>query len=109
MRDDGLYYSQAEAIQHISEDVRDERWAQVKKWGEQHHPDGVPATLEEVSKAKNDCAEAGSAVTWRRILDEEVAEAYYEIGADQAKLRAELVQVAAVAAAWIEDIDSRKK
>ncbi|MEY9934267.1 hypothetical protein ABH926_008932 [Catenulispora sp. GP43] len=39
------------------------------------------------------------------MLLEEVYEALAEV--DPAALRAELVQVAAVAAAWVEDIDSR--
>jgi len=96
----------------IAAEIVEERQRQVEKWGEQHHPDGVPATLEEVNKAKYDCAEAGNTtgvLTWRQILDEEIAEAYYEIGADEEKLRVELLQVAAVCAAWAEDIDSRKK
>jgi hypothetical protein len=39
------------------------------------------------------------------VLNEEVAEAFAE--SDPAKLRAELLQVAAVCAAWIYDIDTR--
>lgn len=39
------------------------------------------------------------------MLLEEVAEAFAE--SDDARLRAELVQVAAVAQAWIESIDRR--
>jgi len=42
---------------------------------------------------------------WCSILTEEFAEAMAET--DRAKLRAELVQVAAAAVAWIEDLDSR--
>jgi len=44
-------------------------------------------------------------VTWRDILYEEVLEAYVET--DWSALRAELVQVAAVAVAWIEHLDRR--
>lgn len=44
---------------------------------------------------------------WRTILAEEVYEAFAET--DPARLRHELVQVAAVAAAWVEDIDSRSQ
>ncbi len=44
-------------------------------------------------------------VNWKTILLEEVAEAFAEN--DPATLRRELVQVAAVAAAWIEAIDRR--
>jgi hypothetical protein len=43
---------------------------------------------------------------WRLVLREEVAEAIAED--EPAKLRAELIQVAAVAVAWIEAIDARE-
>ena len=43
--------------------------------------------------------------TWQQILEEEVLEAY--ACASDVELRAELVQVAAVAVAWIEAIDRR--
>lgn len=48
---------------------------------------------------------AGHAEAWRHILDEEVAEALAET--DPERLRAELVQVAAVAVQWIEALDRR--
>jgi hypothetical protein len=48
---------------------------------------------------------AEKTLKWVDILEEEVAEAAAE--SDPAKLRAELVQVAAVAVAWIEAIDRR--
>ena len=44
--------------------------------------------------------------TWRHILTEEVWEAFAE--KDSARLRAELVQVAAAAVNWIEAIDRRQ-
>jgi len=47
----------------------------------------------------------GEPATWEMILLEEVWEALAET--DPVKLRAELIQVAAVAVAWVEDIDSR--
>lgn len=43
--------------------------------------------------------------TWMHILREEVAEVFQE--SDQGRLREELIQVAAVAASWIERIDKR--
>ncbi len=46
-------------------------------------------------------------VTWRHVLDEEVCEAFAE--SDPARLRAELIQVAAVALRWIDAIDSRDR
>jgi hypothetical protein len=49
---------------------------------------------------------AGEGVcTWRDILLEEVAEAFAED--DPGRLRAELIQVAAVATQWVEAIDRR--
>lgn len=63
--------------------------------------------LGEAACARRDCASAfrvGKG-TWRHILQEEVAEAFAEL--DPAPLREELIQVAAVAVAWIEAIDRR--
>lgn len=90
-------------------EVFDERAAQDRKWGEQNHPDG---TGDEDSQAMAQMARAGCQAafaaqdgTWFDILREEVYEAGAE--ADPKKLRAELVQVAAVCVAWIEAIDRR--
>jgi hypothetical protein len=90
-------------------DFNDERDRQLEKWGEQHHPDGTggPEAEFQANWDRAVCeqkAELGT-LTWSDILKEEASEAFAE--GDPAKLRAELVQVAAVAAAWIEDIDSR--
>jgi NTP pyrophosphatase (non-canonical NTP hydrolase) len=68
-------------------EVAGERGNQLKKWGVQRHTDAV----------------------WLTILHEETGEAARAIlEADEENLRAELIQVAAVAAAWIEDIDRRR-
>ncbi|NUP16602.1 MAG: hypothetical protein HOZ81_10935 [Streptomyces sp.] len=104
-------------IRAIAEEIDTERQAQLAKFGEQHHPDGTgPRTAswgslvhadDAASEARNRCqraAERGD-LTWRHVLNEEVAEAFAE--SDPAKLRAELIQIAAVCAAWITDIDSR--
>ena len=48
-------------------------------------------------------------VNWRRTMLEEVYEALSEVGVDEARLRVELVQVAAVAVRWIEALDRRKE
>jgi hypothetical protein len=90
--------------------VDDERQAQLAKWGEQHHPDGTG-----VSDTQRKLADDARAVCqqvfaegkgdWAHILMEEVREALAE--SDPAKLRTELVQSAAVIAAWIADLDSR--
>jgi hypothetical protein len=94
-----------------------ERLDQDEKWGEQNHPDGTgpskdsPASTATfdlcVFYAKAECeaqARAGN-LTWTSILLEEVYEALTET--DPEKLRKELVQVAAVATAWIENLDRK--
>lgn len=86
-----------------------ERLRQDAKWGEQNHPDGTGrdhATHKEI-RAKRDCERAFAAGrgTWRHIFIEEAAEV--EGAKDEALLRAELIQVAAVAVAWVEAIDRR--
>jgi len=110
----------------VAADVRAERARQDQKWGEQNHPDGTGATTyplngdhhdlyataeswaEELatwSQTETDHAARTGTVSWRHILLEEVFEALAED--DPAKLRAELVQVAAVAQQWAEAIDRR--
>lgn len=90
-------------------DIAVERCRQVAKWGVQHRPDGTgcPVHRHAALDARDHCdflARHGGA-DWNAVLMEEVCEAMAED--DPATLRAELVQVAAVATAWIEDIDSR--
>lgn len=106
-------------------EVRMERHRQDAKWGEANHPDGTGAMCirdgrpvadpiilevrrERAQADRQACDEAACAgrLTWRHILREEVSEACAED--DPAKLRAELVQVAAVAVKWIEAIDRRE-
>lgn len=85
-----------------------EREAQDAKWGEQNHPDGTSNELQcnaDYARDLCDFAASRGTVTWQHILGEEFAEALAE--EDPEKLRAELVQVAAVAVAWIEAIDRR--
>ena len=95
--------------QPVLADVASERRRQDDLWGEQNHPDGTGRAAQvaaaEVARAITDrSAEAGT-LTWAEILTEETTEALAET--DPAKLRRELVQVAAVAAAWIEALDRR--
>jgi len=97
----------------IFEEVEAERRAQLDRWGEQRHYDdtGGDVLSREAAIAKAACQAAAKFISegpgWRLILNEEVAEAFAEH--DPAPLRAELIQVAAVAVAWIEDIDSRQE
>lgn len=92
-------------------EVDAERQRQLAKWGEQHHPDGTGGSgalyvADRYRTIVDHALDAGTA-TWRDIALEEVYEALAET--DPTRLRAELVQVAAVCAAWIADIDSRKQ
>lgn len=93
----------------FAEEVDAERQRQLAKFGEQHHPDGtgLPVYQAGAIRYRNhaDRAAAAGHLAWRDVLMEEVYESLAE--ADPARLRAELLQVAAVCAAWIADIDSR--
>jgi hypothetical protein len=102
--------------ERVLDDIRDERTRQDEKWGEQNHRNGTgdwgwPVTIgdarAQADAARESCKrDAHDGMTsWRGILLEEVAEAFAE--SDPQALRAELVQVAAVAAQWIECIDRR--
>jgi hypothetical protein len=92
----------------VAKDVQAERERQFDKWGDLHYPDGtgrpgdiyLAAAFKAICKANDPAAD-----NWRDILAEEVHEAFAET--DPAMLRAELIQIAAVAQAWAEDIDSR--
>ena len=100
-----------EGIARVLADVHAERVRQLDRWGVQHrHDDTGGNTLRaEAEQAKRTCQAMEKHVDggagWRVVLAEEVAEAFAE--RDPAALRTELVQTAAVAVAWVEDIDSR--
>lgn len=96
-------------LTRVEREIRDERERQDLAWGEQNHPDGTGGEIAEIVRdaARDACraaAEDGQ-VTWARILTEEVFEGVAE--SEPARLRAELVQTAAVCVAWIEAIDRR--
>ncbi|PRY56469.1 hypothetical protein [Glycomyces artemisiae] len=109
-------------------EIAAEQDAQHKKFGEQNHPDLDPHDFPSVARneyafradrwkqintrrAKDGCEvknrdpEVASCTAWDGILLEEVYEALAE--KDPEAQRAELVQVAAVAATWVEAIDRR--
>ncbi len=94
---------------HVLAEVQAERERQDAKWGEQNHPDGTgnKSQHEYADQARKWCEAAfGSGYgTWSDVLAEEVAEVNGE--RDPARLRAELIQVAAVAVAWVGAIDRR--
>lgn len=97
----------------VLHEIARERESQDARWGEQNHPNfaedhdfelmGWVANM--VKRQCDRAAEVGK-LSWANILFEEVAEALSEDNEDF--LRAELVQVAAVAAAWVECIDRRR-
>lgn len=108
-----------ESTAGVLTEVAQERAAQEAKWGQQNHPNGTgPYVLGDVltngghryavglarwAKARTDLLAESGRCTYEAILTEEWAEALAE--SDPTRLRAELVQVAAVAVAWIEKID----
>jgi hypothetical protein len=91
----------------ICAEILAERERQDAKWGEQNHPNGTgyATDIENATAARLMCERAFSTGygTWKDILKEEVFEAFAESEPDA--LRAELIQVAAVATAWCEAID----
>ncbi|MFL6073022.1 MAG: hypothetical protein ACJ73S_06445 [Mycobacteriales bacterium] len=95
-------------LEAVLADVATERAAQDARWGPQDPPDGTgPAYAGEADALREACGAAfrDGAGSWRHILAEEVAEAFAEDDPD--RLRAELVQVAAVAVKWIQALDGR--
>lgn len=93
----------------VLNEVYAERARQDDKWGEQNHRDGTGDrrwrdAANHVRGEVDDDARYRR-TTWNGVLREELFEALAE--SDPARLRAELVQVAAVAVAWVEAIDRR--
>lgn len=82
---------------------------QTEIFGEQNHPDGTGRTGDSAQanfyRELCDNANARGFLTWRHILDEEVAEAFAE--SDPEKLQLELIQVAAVCLQWVKAIRRR--
>lgn len=96
------------SLQRVLREVAAERAAQDALWGVQALPDGTgPTYAPEADRAKQAVTDAAAEghLTWRHILHEEVLEAFAEDDAD--RLRAELIQVAAVAIKWIQSLDKR--
>jgi len=93
--------------ERVLADVQLERERQTAEHGEQRLPAGTcepwDETERDASRLRCDRATLAGTLTWRHVLEEEVAEVFAEV--DPAALRAELVQVAAVAVQWIEALD----
>jgi len=94
-------------IQYILDDIYAERQRQNDKWGEQNHPigNGQQSDIDLAIRAKETCEEATlrGEVTWRHILNEEIAEIYAET--EPSRLREEMIQSAAVIVAMLECLD----
>lgn len=95
----------------ILAEIDDERARQDEKWGDQSHlPDGtgqpVAATIALYAKEACDQATEEGTLTWADILEEEAWEVFAE--EDETNLERELIQVAAVAVAWVEALRKRK-
>lgn len=99
-------------------DILDERAYQDDRFGEQNRPNFHPlsvvlglhpayARMADKQKVINAARSRRKTLGWDGILMEEAYEAIAE--SDPARLREELVQVAAVAQAWIEAIDRGKQ
>ena len=93
----------------VLNEVYAERERQTERFGVQNHPDGTGGRQRQVqlkdARDLYDLADRRGELTFRHILEEEVAEVFAET--DPAALRTELIQVAAVAVAWVEAIDRR--
>jgi hypothetical protein len=93
----------------VNEIIAERRRQDEKHPDTVNFPDGTGGqALKELSMiARLQCDEAvdRGTCTWRHVLTEEVSEAYAE--SDPELLRAELVQVAAVAMRWVEALDAR--
>lgn len=112
----GLVAAPVEPLEDLSPtspvlaDIHVERMRQIAKFGEQHREDGSdPFTYRDIAaRTRRNFlnAEAQGGATWHQAIDGPFYESISET--DPAALRSALVELAAVACAWIEDIDSRK-
>lgn len=105
----------ANTLMQVASEVVQERVNQHEKWGEQNWPDFAYSTTpttrcadygipdEDVAKSVVETHAQIGSLTYGDILMEEVAEAFS--ATNKVELRKELVQVAAVAQAWVEKID----
>ena len=95
----------------VLEQVSAERVRQDARWGEQNHPNGtgLPSMQAAAERSRRVCEQnfQNGRGSWADILREEFHEALAED--DPNRLRFELIQVAAVAVAWIEAIERRAK
>jgi hypothetical protein len=118
--------SEKETMALLFAEIAAERKRQNKKWGEQDYLSFDPVLMDreggcsverlaeyygipgpERARYMTATAADHKELTWMHVLVEEVAELIEEKD-NTAKLRAELIQCAAVCAAWIECLDRQK-
>ncbi len=92
--------------------TRARRAKNLLKWGEQNWPDGTRRTIERLAErkaaqARTDAGMKDGSATYLDILQEEVAEVSCET--DEAKLLAELIDVAAVTLDWADSLLRRAR
>lgn len=104
-------------LEDVINDIIKERTRQDERWGIQHHSDessdyfawqSFPKTSDGM-RWLNDKRVDTCQLAWDGILYEELVEAFEELGISQVNLRKELIEVAAVCVAWVQDIDSRNE
>lgn len=93
----------------VLEEVAQERAWRKTRWANQSFPDGTGTraareTAEEARRWRQTASRTGN-LRWRDMLTEEVYAVFAE--SDPARLRARLTNVAAVAVAWVEDLEAR--
>ncbi len=110
---------EGEQVTNPYDDIVIERHRQTAKWGVQNLPDGDGTTEKlylhaDAEKARCDKAHDERRCTFAHVLREEVAEALAECAPNddaerRARLRRELIEVAAVCVQWVESIDRNTK
>lgn len=100
-------------IRNVLDEVYQERQRQLQKWGVQDHPQGTGPevmlfgfTIQEMTSFVKSFNDEHDNPFWGTILLEEVLEALSEREGSP-ELRQELLQVAAVAVAAVENLDAR--
>ncbi len=115
----GFQFQQAEFLSRIASNplfaaIQREQDRQIAKWGVQDHPSFDANAIKEervtlcnTLKGMVDASARRGTLVWEEIMSEEVAEAFCEMDNDE-NLKAELIQIAAVALSWIESINRKK-
>lgn len=100
-------------VEAYADIIAEEMRRQLDKWGIQNHPSYTSHSMaqflgRQADQMREICENKHNIgrLSWTDILLEEVGEAMQEaVNGDIAKLRAELIQVAAVCGSWIASID----